>query len=68
MEQMQNVQKCCSKIVELIKEGHFGVGSSAPKIQASIYFVKDGGGKAIITSLEYILDAVAGKEGTTITI
>ena len=42
---MQNVQKCCSKIVELIKEGHFGVGSMAPKIQAAIDFVKDGGGK-----------------------
>ncbi len=47
--------------------GMFGEGSMAPKIRASIDFVRHTGGRAIITSLEHGRDAVHGRAGTTIT-
>ncbi|MEW6522278.1 MAG: hypothetical protein AB1445_01690 [Bacillota bacterium] len=50
-----------------LKDGHFGLGSLAPKIQAAIEFVRDTENRSIITSLDGMLDAVAGKDGTTIT-
>lgn len=46
--------------------GQFGVGSMAPKIQASINFIKAGGTRAIITSFEQLLPALQGKAGTII--
>jgi carbamate kinase len=45
----------------------FGEGSMAPKIRASIDFVRRTGGKAIITSLSRGQEAVRGEAGTTIT-
>jgi carbamate kinase len=47
--------------------GAFGEGSMAPKIRASIDFVRRTGGRAIITSLSHGSDAVRGTAGTTIT-
>lgn len=46
--------------------GEFGAGSMAPKIQAAIDFVRAGGERAIITSPERIVEAIAGTAGTTI--
>jgi carbamate kinase len=48
------------------KKGHFPPGSMGPKIQASINFLKGGGEKVIITSIEKSVEAVSGKAGTTI--
>lgn len=48
-------------------EGQFPKGSMGPKILAAIGFVKNGGSKVIITSIERIADAFAGKTGTIIT-
>jgi carbamate kinase len=48
-------------------EGHFKPGSMKPKIEAIIRFLEGGGERAIITSPENLLEAVHGKEGTTIT-
>jgi carbamate kinase len=45
----------------------FGEGSMAPKIRATIDFVRRTGGRAIITSLEHGKHAVLGEAGTTIT-
>jgi carbamate kinase len=45
----------------------FGEGSMAPKIRASVDFVRRTKGRAIITSLENGKQAVSGKAGTTIT-
>ena len=50
-----------------IQEGHFAKGSMLPKIEAAIDFLEDGGEKAIITHPFKVMDAIAGKTGTTIT-
>jgi len=50
-----------------LAEGHFGKGSMAPKIEASISFLESGGGAALITNPENIERALAGKTGTRIT-
>lgn len=46
--------------------GQFPEGSMAPKIRAAIQFVRKGGKKAIITTLNNICRALEGKTGTTI--
>ncbi|EGF56270.1 carbamate kinase [Actinomyces sp. oral taxon 170] len=45
----------------------FGSGSMAPKIEAAIKFLENGGQRVIITSLDRLADALDGKAGTTIT-
>lgn len=50
-----------------LTEGHFKEGSMKPKIEASIRFLENGGGKSIIGSLFSASSAVKGKSGTTIT-
>ncbi len=47
-------------------EGQFPKGSMGPKILAAISFIKNGGKKVIITSIEKIVDAFEGKTGTII--
>jgi carbamate kinase len=49
-----------------LKEGHFAPGSMQPKIEAAMQFVLNCGGRSVITSLEDIEQAVAGKAGTEI--
>ena len=48
------------------EEGHFPTGSMQPKIQASIEFLRSGGTRAMITSIEAIESAVQGLAGTEI--
>jgi carbamate kinase len=48
-------------------EGQFPKGSMGPKIEAACDFIKRGGAKVIITSLEHATAAVEGKAGTVIT-
>ena len=50
------------------EQGHFPPGSMGPKVQSAIKFLKSGGKKCIITSYEYLMDALDGKAGTHITI
>jgi carbamate kinase len=50
-----------------LKEGHFPPGSMGPKVQAAINYIKTGGKKTVITSVENIEKAVAGRSGTEIT-
>ena len=50
-----------------LAEGQFGKGSMAPKVQAAINFLRNGGRRVVITSLEKLRDAVDGKAGTVIT-
>jgi carbamate kinase len=55
-----------SEIEKYAAEGHFLAGSMGPKVAAAIRFVKAGGKKAIITSLDKAIDALEGKTGTVI--
>jgi len=50
-----------------LEEGHFKKGSMEPKVKACIDFVETTKQKAIITSLDQVNEAVAGKKGTIIT-
>jgi carbamate kinase len=47
-----------------VLQGHFPPGSMLPKVEAAIQYVSNGGKRAIITSLNSLCDAVAGKTGT----
>jgi carbamate kinase len=54
------------KAEKYLEEGHFLEGSMGPKVEACIRFLKWGGERAIITSLEKLIDAFDGKTGTHI--
>lgn len=55
-----------SDLERFLKEGHFAPGSMEPKIRAVIEFVKNGSGKALITSPEHLKEALRGERGTWI--
>jgi carbamate kinase len=46
--------------------GEFPKGSMGPKILAAIDFIEQGGNEVLITSIEKVVDAFAGKTGTRI--
>lgn len=46
--------------------GEFPKGSMGPKIQAAINFLKNGGKEVLISSIEKVIDALDGKNGTRI--
>ncbi|NMD41848.1 MAG: carbamate kinase, partial [Firmicutes bacterium] len=48
------------------QEGHFASGSMGPKVRAAINFVREGGERAIITSLDCVVEAVNGDTGTQV--
>ncbi len=51
-----------------VTEGHFAPGSMLPKVEAAMKFVRHNPGKkAIITSLDKAIEALAGKTGTVVT-
>jgi carbamate kinase len=61
-------QMTLSQARQYLAEGsHFKKGSMAPKIQAVIWFLEQGGKEAIITNPENIARALAGETGTRIT-
>ena len=49
-----------------LAEGQFPAGSMGPKIEAAIQFVTRGGRQVLITDVEHLRDALAGREGTLI--
>jgi carbamate kinase len=52
---------------QYLTEGHFLKGSMAPKIEAVIQYLEQGGKKALITNPENVMRALEGKTGTHIT-
>ena len=52
---------------EYMRAGHFPPGSMGPKVEAAMQFAGRCKGRAIITSIEAIEDAVEGRAGTEIT-
>jgi carbamate kinase len=56
-----------SRAKELLAEGtHFAKGSMAPKIEACISYLENGGHEALITNPENVERALAGQTGTRI--
>jgi carbamate kinase len=55
-----------SEAQRYLAEGQFPAGSMGPKIEAAIQFVNRGGGQVLITDVEHLRDALAGREGTLI--
>ncbi|PLK20714.1 carbamate kinase [Natronobacterium gregoryi] len=51
---------------ELLESGEFGEGSMAPKVEACIEFVENGGDRAIITKPETATEALDGETGTKV--
>ncbi len=47
-------------------DGHFAGGSMGPKVEAVCRFVERGGRRGVITSLDRIPEAVAGRAGTVV--
>jgi carbamate kinase len=56
----------CSDVSLYLEQGHFPPGSMGPKLEAAVQFVRHNGGRAVITSIEKIEEAVQGKAGTEI--
>ena len=52
--------------VRYLEEGQFPPGSMGPKVEAAVKFIKGGGSKALITSIENIEAALEGSAGTEI--
>ncbi len=52
---------------QYLKEGQFPKGSMGPKIEAACDFIKRGGDKVVITTMENATLAVDGRAGTVIT-
>jgi carbamate kinase len=46
--------------------GQFPAGSMGPKVEAAAQFIEAGGREAVITSLDRLDDALAGRTGTRI--
>jgi carbamate kinase len=55
-----------SEAKEYLDNGQFPSGSMGPKIQAVMNFIESGGEKAIITSIDKIIEALDGKAGTEV--
>lgn len=47
-------------------EGHFKSGSMGPKVEATLRFVRNGGKRAVIASLDQALEALEGSRGTQV--
>ena len=54
-----------TRMRELASSGQFPAGSMGPKVEAACRFAESGG-RAIITSLHHIADALAGTAGTAV--
>lgn len=51
---------------QLLESGELGAGSMAPKLEAAMTFLANGGKKAVIARLDQGLEALNGHAGTTI--
>lgn len=67
LENQQKIEKISAEeIKNLAKYGYFKSGSMLPKVEAAINFAKKGG-IGIITDINHLEEALAGKAGTIIT-
>jgi carbamate kinase len=47
-------------------QGQFPPGSMGPKVESAIRFIRDGGREVVITSFEFLTEAIEGNDGTHI--
>ncbi|MCL4314634.1 MAG: carbamate kinase [Candidatus Thermoplasmatota archaeon] len=66
-EQKALTHTTAAEMESMLASGQFSAGSMGPKVQAAINFLKKGGKRAVIASLNNAREAVEGKSGTTIT-
>ncbi|MFB6185814.1 MAG: carbamate kinase [Halobacteriaceae archaeon] len=67
-EQQEKIASMTPKEAKnLLKAGEFGEGTMAPKIEASINYVRETDNRAIITSINKAKQALMGNAGTIIT-
>ncbi len=59
-------QATASELEAHYRAGQFPPGNMGPKVESALRFLKSGGKEVIITSLEYLSEAVAGRAGTHI--
>lgn len=55
-----------SELEHHYRDGHFPPGNMGPKVESALRFLKRGGKEVVITSYEYLTEAVAGRMGTHI--
>lgn len=55
-----------AEVLRYHKEGHFPPGSMGPKIESAVRYLRNNGKRVIITSYEYIEEALKGNAGTHI--
>jgi carbamate kinase len=55
-----------SELEAYYQAGHFPPGNMGPKVESALRFLKAGGKEVVITSYEYLTEAVAGRMGTHI--
>ena len=53
-----------SELGQYLQAGHFPAGNMGPKVESALRFLKVGGKEVIITSYEYLTEAIAGRAGT----
>jgi carbamate kinase len=63
-QQQKLEQVTLAEVDRYLEEGHFPAGSMAPKVKAASQFIKQGGEKAIITSVKSISQSLKNKAGT----
>ena len=55
-----------SEAEAMLADGEFAAGSMAPKVEAALRFVREGGTRAVIARLDRGSEAVAGNSGTQV--
>lgn len=65
-DQRELKEVTAEELARLWDEGHFSSGSMAPKVEAAIKFIRNGGQRVVIASLEEAGPAMRGVSGTQI--
>jgi len=65
-DQIELDQLTIEEAKKYLSEGQFPAGSMGPKIESAIQFLESGGELVVISSVEDMPDAIAGKTGTRI--
>jgi carbamate kinase len=53
-----------SQLEKYHRAGHFPQGNMGPKVESVLRFLRSGGREAVVTSYEYLCEAVSGSAGT----